>query len=158
MRGTHGERQRHRQREKQAPSGEPEVVLDPRAPGSQPEPKADAQPLSHPAVPNMWRNILFIYSWERQREKQRHRQREKQAPCEEPDMRFDPRTPGSRPEPKSRVRHLTHWAIQVPLGLLVRAATLPNDHNLIPKPIPWKLLFHESLRKREDFSKVIKDE
>ena len=25
--------------------------LDPRTPGSQPEPKADAQPLSHPGVP-----------------------------------------------------------------------------------------------------------
>ena len=30
--------------------------LDPRTPGSHPEPKADAQPLSHPGVPN----ILFL--------------------------------------------------------------------------------------------------
>ena len=36
---------------------------------------------------------------EGERERQRHRQREKQAPCREPDVRLDPRTPGSRPEP-----------------------------------------------------------
>ena len=40
------ERQRHRQREKQAPYGEPKAGFDPRTPGSGPEPKADAQPLS----------------------------------------------------------------------------------------------------------------
>ena len=45
------ERQRHGQREKQAPCGEPHVGLDPRTPGSGPEPKADAQPLSHPGAP-----------------------------------------------------------------------------------------------------------
>ena len=47
----HRERQKHRQREKQAPQGEPNVRLDPRTPGSWPEPKAGAQPLSHPSVP-----------------------------------------------------------------------------------------------------------
>ena len=36
---------------------------------------------------------LFIH--ERQRDTQRHRQREKQAPCEEPNVGLDPRTPGS---------------------------------------------------------------
>ena len=44
-------RQRHRQKEKQACCREPDVGLDPRAPGSRLEPKADAQPLSHPGVP-----------------------------------------------------------------------------------------------------------
>ena len=39
--------------------------------------------------------ILFIL--ERPRERQRHRQREKQAPCKEPDVGLDPRSPGSRP-------------------------------------------------------------
>ena len=48
MRDT--ERQRHRQRETQAPHGEPNAGLDPRTPGSYPEPKADAQPLSHPGI------------------------------------------------------------------------------------------------------------
>ena len=45
------ERQRHRQQEKQAPRGEPDVRLDPRTLRSWPEPKADAQPQSHPGVP-----------------------------------------------------------------------------------------------------------
>ena len=47
------ERQRHRQREKQAPCREPDVGLDLRTAGSHPEPKADAQPLSHPDVPTL---------------------------------------------------------------------------------------------------------
>ena len=37
-------------REKQAPQGEPDVRLNPRMPGSRPEPKADVQPLSHPGA------------------------------------------------------------------------------------------------------------
>ena len=45
------ERQRYRQREKQAPCGEPDAGLDLRTPGSCPEQKADAQPLSHRGVP-----------------------------------------------------------------------------------------------------------
>ena len=47
----HRKRQRHRQREKQAPFGEPNVGLDSRTLGSHPEPKADAQSLSHPGAP-----------------------------------------------------------------------------------------------------------
>ena len=52
-RETERERLRHRQREKQAPCREPIAGLDPGTPGSHPELKADAQPLSHPGVPNM---------------------------------------------------------------------------------------------------------
>ena len=48
---AHRERQRHKQREKQAACGEPDVGLDLRTPESRPEPKADAQPLSHPGAP-----------------------------------------------------------------------------------------------------------
>ena len=44
------EKQRHRQREKQAPCREPNAELDPRTPGSCSEPKADAQPLSHAGI------------------------------------------------------------------------------------------------------------
>ena len=44
-------RQRHRQRKKQASCGEPNVGLDLRTPGSRPEPKADALPLSYPGAP-----------------------------------------------------------------------------------------------------------
>ena len=48
---------------------------------------------------------------EREREKQRHRQREKQAPCREPDMGLDPRTPGSCPGPKAGAKPLSHPGI-----------------------------------------------
>ena len=48
MRDTEREREKHRQREKQASCEKPDVGLDPRTLGSQPEPKADTQPLSHP--------------------------------------------------------------------------------------------------------------
>ena len=44
---------RERQREKQAPRKEPDMGLDPRTTGSRPEPKADAQLLSHPGVPSL---------------------------------------------------------------------------------------------------------
>ena len=86
--------------------------LDPRIPGSQPEPKANAQPLSHPGVlgtiliTNTWdffKKILFIYLFiherhthtQRERERQRHRQREKQAPHRKPDVGFNPGSPES---------------------------------------------------------------
>ena len=47
----HREGQRHWQREKQVPSGEPVAGLDPKIPGSKPELKTDAQSLNHPDVP-----------------------------------------------------------------------------------------------------------
>ena len=53
---------------------------------------------------------LFMIDIERERERQRHR-REKQAPCQEPDMGLDPRTPGSRPGPKAGVKPLRHPGI-----------------------------------------------
>ena len=43
--------EKERQREKQAPCWELDAGLDPRTPGSRPELKADAQPLSHPGAP-----------------------------------------------------------------------------------------------------------
>ena len=55
------ERQRHRQRENQAPHGEPDRRLDLRTPGSWPKPKADAQPRSHPGVPIL-ENLFKIVS------------------------------------------------------------------------------------------------
>ena len=49
MRDT--ERQRHRQKEKQASYREPDVELNPGTPGSRPGPKAGAKLLSHPGIP-----------------------------------------------------------------------------------------------------------
>ena len=51
MRDTEREKQKHRQREKQAPRWEPRAGLDSRTLGSRPERKADAQLLSHPGAP-----------------------------------------------------------------------------------------------------------
>ena len=48
---TERERQRYRRREKQAPSREPDVGLDPRTSGSCPGPKAGAKPPSHAGIP-----------------------------------------------------------------------------------------------------------
>ena len=45
-------------------------------------------------------SLRFIYSRETHRERQRYRQREKQAPCGKPVTGFNPRTLGSRLEPK----------------------------------------------------------
>ena len=52
--------------------------------------------------------ILFIYSWETQRERQRHRWMKKQAHCGKSDAALDPRTPGSGPEPKAVAQPLSH--------------------------------------------------
>ena len=56
MRDT--EKQRLRQREKQAHHRKPDAGLDPWTPGSCPELKADAQLLSHPGVPRLF--LLFF--------------------------------------------------------------------------------------------------
>ena len=52
---------------------------------------------------------LFIHERHTERERKRHRQREKQAPCREPDVGLDPRSPGSRPGPKAVLKPLSHW-------------------------------------------------
>ena len=54
--------------------------------------------------------ILFIYSWETQRERQRHKQREKQAPCGEPVWDS---IPGPQGHALSQRQMLNHWATQV---------------------------------------------
>ena len=51
------EKQRHRQKEKQAPHGEPDAGVDPSTLGSQPKPKVDIQPLNHPGT----RELLDFY-------------------------------------------------------------------------------------------------
>ena len=52
MRDREGERQRHRQREKQASCREPDVGLDPGTPGPHPGSKAGTKLLSHPGIPS----------------------------------------------------------------------------------------------------------
>ena len=61
MRHTERERQRHRQKEKQSPRRELDAGLNPGTPGSCPEPKADAQPLSHPGCPKALVFFFFLF-------------------------------------------------------------------------------------------------
>ena len=49
---------------------------------------------------------------EREREKEAEiQEEEKQAPCQEPNVGLDPRTPGSRPGPKAGAKPLRHTGI-----------------------------------------------
>ena len=48
---------------------------------------------------------------ERERERQRHRQREAGSMHREPDVGFDPGSPGSRPGPKAGAKPLRHPGI-----------------------------------------------
>ena len=54
MRDIETERQRHRQREKQASCREPDMGLDPGTPGSGPGPKAGTKLLSHLGMPFLY--------------------------------------------------------------------------------------------------------
>ena len=90
------------------------TALPPEAPGKKP---FLAPPLSFP--PDLFlflflRFYSFIHSSEMQRERQRHRQREKQAPCGDPKAEFNPRTLGSRPEPKADTQPLSHPGVPHP--------------------------------------------
>ena len=100
-----------------------DAVLDPGTPGSQPGPKADAQPLSHPGVPvyillnQLIFEVVFMisflrfYLFMRDREWQRHRPRKKRAPHPESDAGLDPGTPGSHPGLKAGTKPLSHPGI-----------------------------------------------
>ena len=46
-----------------------------------------------------------------ERERQRHRQKKKQAPCREPDVGLNPRTPRSCPGRKADTQPLSHPGI-----------------------------------------------
>ena len=85
-------------------------------PGSHPETKADAQPLSHPGVPQYIILILlfffkdFIYTFDREKEKstcareeegQRERGKQTPLPSREHDTGPDPRSLRSGPKPKA---------------------------------------------------------
>ena len=74
----------------------------------------------------LFKNILFMYSWETHRERQRHRQREKQAPCGETDAGLDLRTQGSHPEPKADAQSLSHPGIPNPSYFLWHFALLAS--------------------------------
>ena len=80
---------------------EPDVGFDPGSPGSRPGSKPGAKPLHHPGIPI----YLFMRHTERGRDIGK---REEQAPCGEPDVGLDLRTPGSRTELKAGAQPLSH--------------------------------------------------
>ena len=55
---------------------------------------------------------MIVTERERERERQRHRQREKQAPCQEPNVGFNPGSLVLRPVPKTGAKPLRHPGIQ----------------------------------------------
>ena len=61
-------------------------------------------------------------------ERQRHRQREKQAPCRDPNVGFDPGSPGSCPGPKAGAKPLRHPGIP-----RVPALTFSNEMDKVTK-------------------------
>ena len=65
----------------------------------------------------LFKDFIYLFMRDRERERQRHRQREKQAPCREPNVGPNPRTPGSRPEPKADTQPLSHPGIPQPFLL-----------------------------------------
>ena len=53
--------------------------------------------------------IFYLFTHERQREREREAETQaegKQAPCREPDVGLDPRSPGSHPGPKAGAKPL----------------------------------------------------
>ena len=68
--------------------------------------KSRKESLSHVFILFFLRFYLFTH--ETHRERQRHIQGEKQAPCREPDVGLDPRTPGPHHEPKADAQPLSH--------------------------------------------------
>ena len=75
--------------------------------------------------------ILFIHERQRERERQRHRQREKQAPCKEPDVGLDPRSPGS------------HLGLQVALNRCATGAALKFSIVTVTFFLVTKTDYHE---------------
>ena len=56
----------------------------------------------------VFKGFIYLFMKDTQRERQRHRQKEKQAPCREPDVELDPRTPRSQHELKADTQPLSH--------------------------------------------------
>ena len=71
----------------------------------------------------------------REKERQRHRQREKQAPCREPDVGLDPRSPGSCPGLKATLNRWATWAALWDIFLLSFSLALFLKSF---KPFPFK--------------------
>ena len=106
---------------------EPDVGLDPVSPGSRPGPKAGAKSLRHPGILYysffflIFFLILFIYDSHIEREREAETQAEGEAGSmhREPDVGFDPGSPGSRPGPKAGAKPLCHPGIPSKIYFIV---------------------------------------
>ena len=85
---------------------------------------------------------MFIYSFEKEREWAGEGQRKGEKGYQagpivsiEPDLGLDPTNVRSWPELKSRVRHLTDWATQVPLQDIINEWLRFGDGKI---PVKWK--------------------
>ena len=81
----------------------------------------------------------------RDRERERERER-KQAPCGEPNVGLDPRTPGSCPGQKAGTKLLNHPAIPQDLFLIWRSTFSSIKTNLLETKIQETTLFYEWLQ------------
>ena len=66
-----------------------------------------------------------------QRKRQRYKQREKQAPCREPDMGLNPRSPRSPPGPKAGAKPLSHPGCPDPLVFVIKIISSTFNMNNI---------------------------
>ena len=78
--------------------------------------------------------FLFIHERHRESERQRHRQREKQAPCRQPDVGLDSRSPGSHPGPKVV---LNHWALGAALNCYILYKMISCPGFTRTEGFPW---------------------
>ena len=67
---------------------------------------------------SFFKDFVYLFMRDTQREREAETQAEgKQAPCREPDVGLDPRSPGSRPGPTAGAKPLSHPGI--PGSLLI---------------------------------------
>ena len=92
-------------------------------------------------------SLKNLFMKDREREAETHRQREKPAPCKEPDVGLDPRTPQSRPGPKAGSKLLSHPGI--PQCFLWRGCVwhkkFHHGHQSMPMPLTaWRYIAIQS--------------
>ena len=57
---------------------------------------------------SFFKDFIYLFMRDTERERQRHRQRETQAPSRKPNVGLNPGTPGSHPKPKADAQLLRH--------------------------------------------------
>ena len=97
---------------------QPDVRFDPGSPGSCPEPKAGAKLLRHPGIPlGPFFLRFYLFMKDAEREAEIIRGGIMLFLGGKPDAGFEPRTPGSCPEPKADAQPQSHPGIPGPIFL-----------------------------------------